>query len=234
MQSVERDRESLLSQILTLKHLQDAANISDDQLAPSLIDQSAEANFDDAEDMDEEDLDAALTATHHFAGPAYSALAEKQRILLPCPGSLLGNVEVNLRQIQACRLLNQIRELIAEKSFQYSHVIRASPRKGVRTRASAVVKKLVHNIVLHARLYTHCRSRLLLLGCNAEQMRPFQILRKDDLKASTAILKPNLPGSTNLRLSWIWHNTNTIAAGTGADADADASPDRIWECMCIL
>jgi len=59
-----------------------------------------------------------------------------------------------------------------------------------------------------------------------------QQLTKDDLNASTAILKPNAPGSTNLCLSWIWHNAHNwmgvIANHEGdamacADANADAS-----------
>jgi hypothetical protein len=61
----------------------------------------------------------------------------------------------------------------------------------------------------------------------------FQRLTKGDLNASTAILQPNEPGSTNIHLSWLWHNaripTGVIAeqdGGAGADADAG----RFWEC----
>jgi len=79
------------------------------------------------------------------------------------------------------------------------------------------------------------------LDCDAETLSMFQRLTKDDLNASTAILKPNAPGSTNLCLSWIWHNahnqTGVIAnherdavANANADADADADASRFWEC----
>ena len=83
-------------------------------------------------------------------------------------------------------------------------------------------------------MYKHCQSRLLALDCDADTLSIFQRLTKDDLNASTAILKPNLPGSTNLRLSWIWHNAHirTGVISTGADADADAG--RFWECKYIL
>jgi hypothetical protein len=50
----------------------------------------------------------------------------------------------------------------------------------------------------------------------------FQRLTKGDLNASTAILQPNEPGSTNLRLSWLWHNAH-IQTGVVADAAADAN-----------
>jgi len=70
------------------------------------------------------------------------------------------------------------------------------------------------------------------LDCDAETLSMFQWLTKDDLNASTAILKPNAPGSTNIHLSWIWHNahnwTGVIVnhegnAVAGANANADAS-----------
>ena len=56
-------------------------------------------------------------------------------------------------------------------------------------------------------MYNHCRSRLVALDCDADTLNMFQRLKKDDLNASTAILNPNMPGSTNIRLSWIWHNS---------------------------
>ena len=90
-------------------------------------------------------------------------------------------------------------------------------------------------------MYNHCQSRLLALDCNAETLSMFQQLTKDDLHASTAILKPNVPGSTTLRLSWIWHNAHIWTGvfankdiGVGADADADADLGRVWECKCLL
>ncbi|KAF8218677.1 hypothetical protein L208DRAFT_1216552, partial [Tricholoma matsutake] len=45
---------------------------------------------------------------------------------------------------------------------------------------------------------------------DANMLSMFQPLTKDDLKASTAILKPNAPGSTNLHLSWIWHKPHLV------------------------
>jgi hypothetical protein len=79
----------------------------------------------------------------------------------------------------------------------------------------------------------------------------FQQLTKDDLNASTAILNPNVAGSTSVHLSWIWQNsfrTGVIAnSGVSANAkcramampDAAAEVGRFWECkvfwvvMCI-
>ena len=45
---------------------------------------------------------------------------------------------------------------------------------------------------------------MVRLGADNTILERFRILLKEDVKASTAILKPNLPGSSNLHLSWIW------------------------------
>ncbi|KAF8218676.1 hypothetical protein L208DRAFT_1348573, partial [Tricholoma matsutake] len=58
--------------------------------------------------------------------------------------------EILLQKNQASCLLNQLGELIAKKSFQYLHIIRLAPSKGVCTQARSVVKELVDNITLHA------------------------------------------------------------------------------------
>ena len=49
----------------------------------------------------------------------------------------------------ASEQLHHIQNLIAEKSFQFSHLIRVSPHKAVTTRARAAVKKLNDQIAEH-------------------------------------------------------------------------------------
>ena len=47
----------------------------------------------------------------------------------------------------------------------------------------------------------------------------FKVLTVNDIKASTAIVNPNEPGSTQLKLSWIWRSANGhhwgLVPGTG-------------------
>lgn len=243
-QAVEREREALTSHMVTLTQLQNAADIADHDIASSWINRDNEGEFDTPGELDDDTASAAAAAS--AAGPsnlpATSTISvEEQQVYLPRHGHL-AEVEIKLRKCQASRLLHQLRELIAEKSFQYSHIMRAAPRKGVRTRSRAVVHELVNKISLHARMYNHCRSRLLALDCDADTLSMFQRLTKDDLNASTAILNPNVAGSTAVRLSWIWHNsfrTGVLAnSGVGADSesgaaavtDADADVGRFWEC----
>lgn len=179
--------------------------------------------------------DMAITDdTHHRLPPpppeavpdapflAYFGPPENLAIALPS-SSTGGNqewklIELRLRKVQAERQLQNLREVIAEKSFLYSHVIRVAPRKAVRTRARTNIAK--HNIViLHlCRTYMKTRAALLQLGA-PPQLYP--VLLKEHVKASTAILDPNLPGASRLQLSWIWQ----------VSGDQSSSTESLLECM---
>ena len=140
----------------------------------------------------------------HSAGP----LVEDQILYLPSNRNVTpqnNDIELALRKEQAKAQLHQLRELISEKSFLYSDVIWKAPRKGVRTRARGTIKGINSQISLHCQVYSHCRSWLIELGADNETMTQFQELKKEDIRASTAILTPNTPGSTSLQLLWIWH-----------------------------
>jgi hypothetical protein len=168
---------------------------------------------------------------------------EDQLIRLPSNGNIEAahaQLEITHRISHADHHLNRIRDLIAEKSFQYSHVIRVSPRKGVNTRSRAEVKKLNLQISVHCRLYTQCRAKLIKLGADTATINRFRILTIDDVKASTAVVNPNEPGSTRLKLSWIWQSAGghrwgwtsvSDDAGTTASADAEVN---VFECKFFL
>jgi hypothetical protein len=129
-----------------------------------------------------------------------------QIISLPSNGNVgpaYAQLELSHRISHADHHLNRIQDLIVEKSFQFSHIIRVSPRKGVNTRSRAEVKKLNLQISVHCRLYTQCRIRLIRLGADLVTVNRFQILTLEDVKASTAVVNSNEPGSTRLKLSWI-------------------------------
>jgi len=69
------------------------------------------------------------------------------------------------------------------------------------------------------------------LGADQGTLQEFRELKKEDIKASTAILKPNTPGSTTLHLSWIWHDmTGHILPGADADLSS-TDAETILECM---
>ena len=97
-----------------------------------------------------------------------------------------------------------IHELIAEKSFHYTHIIRVAPRKGVITCARNAIIKLNHKIAFYCKVYSRCCAALLRLAAGTVTLATFKILTKDDVKASSAVKDPNAPGSSSLSLSWIW------------------------------
>jgi len=146
---------------------------------------------------------------------------------LPLPsyngwGIELSNIELQLRQQQASRILLSIQTTIADKSFQYSHVLCVAPRKSVKMRARSVIAKLNSKIATYCCIYTRCRSAMVRLGADAAILDRFQLLTRADVKASTALLNPNVPGSSSVRLSWIWQHGSVMQTG---------SSDSLLECM---
>lgn len=114
------------------------------------------------------------------------------------------DIELAQRVQQAARALGELRDLIADKSFQFSHVIRVAPGKGVKTRARSYIAKLNLRISYHCRVYSRCRAALQSLGADVEILNKYQTLKIEDLRSSTALINPNQPGSTKVQLSWIW------------------------------
>lgn len=168
---------------------------------------------------------------------------ENQIMPLPSNGNVgpeFAHLEISHRFEHANHHLNRIRDLIAEKSFQFSHVIRVAPRKAVNTRSRAEVKKINLQIAIHCRLYTRSRARLIKLGADPVTMNRLQILTVEDIKASTAIVNPNEPGSTQLRLSWIWQGAGghrwglaTTVNSSGQRPSNDPDPNLI-ECNFLF
>lgn len=242
---IQSDREELMSLFVKLKELQQVAAVAEPN-APNVsssetVDAWDDLAFDPVPNSGEtlssnSDATPASHITTTVIGPVR---IEDQIIALPSNGNtneIYRNLEIAHRMSMADDLLNRIRNLIAEKSFQFSHVIRVSPRKGVTTRARAAVKKLNNQIAEQCRFYTRCRSSLLILGADQSILSQFKVLNPSDVVASTAILNPNEPGSTTIKLSWIWQissrNILDFAGGNDATTLADDVPS-ILECMYI-
>lgn len=135
------------------------------------------------------------------------------------------DLEISHRISFAKEQLNIIRNLIAEKSFQFSHVIKVSPRKSITTRSRAAIRKLNNEIAERCRMYTRCRGSLFILGAENPILTSLKVLTPQDVTASTAILKPNEPGSTRIKLSWIWQSSSRHLPGSNVDFDMDAEAD---------
>ncbi|KAF8812648.1 hypothetical protein BYT27DRAFT_7013167, partial [Phlegmacium glaucopus] len=83
----------------------------------------------------------------------------------------------------------------------------------------------------HCQVYSQCRAHVLALGAEPATQARLRLLRPDDVKASTAIINSNEPGSTQLKLSWIWQTAGGHRLGLAADltAGAGASADYIQQ-----
>jgi hypothetical protein len=130
------------------------------------------------------------------------------------------DLELRLRCERAEVLLAQIRECIAERSFQYTKIIRHAPRKSVKTRArSRVIEQAAFANDL-ARQYNRCRAVMLHLGLSERKKLRYQHITKKDLNVSTALVDPNIPGSTTINVGWIWQ----------VGLDSADTPAAVTEC----
>ena len=143
MQAVEWEREALTCHMVTLTQLQNTADIADHDIASSWINRDNEGDFETLGELDNDTASvpaaasamavaSAMAAASALAAgpsvlPASSTISvEEQQVYLPHHGHL-AEVEIKLQKCQASRLLHQLQELIAEKPFQYSHIMRAAP-----------------------------------------------------------------------------------------------------------
>ncbi|KAF8799489.1 hypothetical protein BYT27DRAFT_7227805 [Phlegmacium glaucopus] len=204
-QLIESEREqltALLSELKTAMHAAGVTEINGANAVLNIVNEPVPTGPNNLPDPAETQATADTTPPSIDASPI-----EVQGIPLPSNGNvapMYRDLEISHRVVHADHHLNQIRELIAEKSFQFSHVIRVSPRKAVNTHSRATVKKLNLKILVHCRLYSQCRARLVILGTNPATLSRLKVLTPANVKASTAIMNPNEPGSTRLTLSWLW------------------------------
>jgi hypothetical protein len=241
MHTIESAREALLALQVQMENAMQAAQVVELHRSSTI---SSDERVDHWDDLFEEPVPDSSGSTpvatqqvslNVSVSPVESLHIEDHLIPLPSNGNVgpdYDELERSHRLCHAAQHLNRIRDLIAEKSFQYSHVIRVSPRKHVNTQSRAAVKRLNLQISLQCRLYTRCRSRLIQLGADPATLAPFQNLTPADVKASTAIVNPNEPGSTRLKLSWIWQTAagqrqglalgSTAGAGSRGTASRDA------------
>jgi len=162
---------------------------------------------------------------------------EKLCLCLPSNGNTNGlyrQEELELRIIQVESHLTLLRDLIADKSFHFSDLIRPATSKDIKTRARSAVDGLNTRIAFHARMYNRARARMISLRVEAALLIKYQFLEKEHTKSSTAVLDFNKPGSSNIKLSWIWQ---TVCTRLGPDLDdptfsSPENPATMLECKC--
>jgi hypothetical protein len=236
-QTIETDREVLAAMIVQLRQAQHVAGVLEINGNP-IFEQESNDLCDDIinEPITESDTrPATLPALSRAFDqddrmdldyqpapvPSIGPLQVEDLILsIPSNGNVRlihSDLERSLRITLAEHHLIQIRSLIVEKSFQFSHVIRVSPRKSVTTRSRAAIKKINTKIAFHCRLYSKSRDHFVSLGADEATKSRLRILSPGDVKSSGAIVNPNQPGSTQLKLSWIWQSSGRHRWGLTTD-----------------
>jgi hypothetical protein len=218
---VDRLRQVIVSQLALCDRLQ-MGRLAADQIDDDPKDTYDESKFDNLglnqseigknsrSTVEESDNDVAAvnSSLNDVVHP------ERKRISIPSTWKSVNDnnvrqIELDLRMLQAAKVLSALRDLIAEKSFQFSHVIRVAPRKGVRTRARSAIAKINNRIAFNCRVYDRSRAAMVKLGADDIVMNRFRKLERQDIASSTALLNPNEPGSSSQRLSWIWLSGRT-------------------------
>ena len=95
--------------------------------------------------------------------------------------------------------------------------------KAIETHSQGVIAKFNDQIAFSCRVYGKARAAMVRLGADYSILNKFCPLSKEDVKASTSVLKPNIPGSSNLHLLWIWQS-----------GPQDSGPEMMHECECII
>jgi hypothetical protein len=185
-------------------HRAKAATFLGDVELPDLDFSSEE--FDHDESWEDDDDGSAV--------PEDVFMPEKTKLLLPSElgTRLLTNAglskliktELDLRIGQANDALHGIRIAVGQKSVHFRTQVRNAKTQSRKTRAWDGVNALEVAIKQYSAVYSAARRALVHLGASAEVLKKYKLLRRDDLRASTLIVDPNIPGQRNAKLSWFW------------------------------
>jgi hypothetical protein len=142
----------------------------------------------------------------------------------------LAEKELKLREGQANDELQGVRMALGEKSFLFRKNLRLATSKNKKGRAWSKVHAISRRVQAHRQVYNTARAAMVSLGCSAEMQSKYQVLRRDQLKISTAAVRGgtgtgNAEGGSRRQdepLAWFW----TI----NVQADVEAS-EMMKECM---
>ena len=193
---------------------------------------SANEPHDPQNDVDEfasgsdEDTDLQTTTTSlssHVVEGASSIPPEQRQILLPssfgaraCKGILapFSSIQLLLCKGLANDTIQALRLMIGKQSFHYRKKIRKGVVKSnynIRTRSHKEAQENSKAIKLLARTYRKIHQTMITLGASEDDKAKYQVLSKEDIKSSTAVVDFNASGQRNKTLSWIWHTQKSTA-----------------------
>ena len=156
---------------------------------------------------------------------------------LPLPSALLNGVltnngpflevafcEFELREGQANDSLHDLRISIAYKSYLYRTTVRNnSPTQSYTTRSYGEIRTVQISIEQAAKTYRLARKAMSKLKPSDTLSVKYPALKKEDLRANTAVADSNAPGQRSDALSWIWN--------TSPSALQESDPASLNECI---
>jgi hypothetical protein len=144
---VEQLRRILTTDLIMLQSLHSALNNTG-----STARNDVEDHDKSFEDFDDEDEDGAADPDEIVGGNDPDLDLPPERVPLHLPSSYdtpthtFRQAKLNLRVKQATRYLAALRDAIAQKSFQYSHVMCSAPSKGVQTQSRSAIIRITDQV----------------------------------------------------------------------------------------
>jgi hypothetical protein len=118
--------------------------------------------------------------------------------------SQIASQEVELRKGQAHECLHQLKLALGLKSALFRKTIRLPKSQKTKTRSRTAVRNIEAGVRLHVRRYNAARQALVSLGCSEQDLKEFQVIRKEDLKISRDITEENRFGQRSDSIAWFW------------------------------
>jgi hypothetical protein len=179
---------------------------------------------EDPEDLDDVDDSPSISQAEEMD-------AERLPILLPSKIGLekfmdadlseIVKKELTLREGQANDALQGVRMTLGKKSFLFRNRLRKSTSKVQKLRSWTDIGLVEAGVRHHAQIYRRARQALIALGASDDIMKRYQVLKKEDLRASTVVIDPNARGQRNASLAWFW----------SMDIEGDSAKDALMtEC----
>lgn len=197
-----------------------------DELSHDLS-QLPDDDWESESDSDEED--ASTPPGFTFSSPLPTIvehLPEERQVLLP---STLGHLkcaelgyirlarnELKIREGQANDALHAIRMAIGEKSFRFRKQLRSATSKAQKTRSWDSIHNATKQLSYHRLIYSQARHAMVVLHAPPDTLDKYKVLKREDLRSSTAIQEPNAMGQRNNSLPWIWLIPGGSSRGTTA------------------
>jgi hypothetical protein len=134
--------------------------------------------------------------------------------------------EAALREGQANDALHAIRVHLGDKAVIFRSTVRSAKSQASSTRAWTQVRSVENAVNFNASVYSKCRSQLAKLPGH-DLLTKYLPLRKEDLKASSAVADPNARGQRDSTLPWFW-SLDIQGDTLGNDWMTECESDRQW------